>query len=102
PRDALHAALRRHRTRELVRIGGRDLLGLASVGDTVREISALAEGVIEVAVGCVRARLAAEWGAVGAAFCVLGMGKLGGAELNYSSDIDLVYVYECDGPLGNG
>src|SRR5206468_1254962 len=52
-RAELQAALRRHRRRELVRIGGRDLLGLASVEDTVRELSALAEGVIDAAVASV-------------------------------------------------
>src|SRR5207247_8962363 len=57
-RADLQAALRRHRRRELVRIGGRDLLGLASVEDTVRELYALAEGVLEGAVECVRVRLA--------------------------------------------
>ena len=96
-RAELQAALRRHRRRELVRIGGRDLLGLATVDETVREISALAEGVLEAAVSAVRARLEAEWGPAPAAFVVLGMGKLGGEELNYSSDVDLVYVYERDG-----
>ncbi len=100
PRDALQAGLRRYRSRELVRIGGRDLLGLATVDETIREISALAEGVIAGAVGCARARLAAEWGAAAVGFCVLGMGKLGGGELNYSSDVDLVYVYERDGDAG--
>jgi glutamate-ammonia-ligase adenylyltransferase len=111
PRAALQAGLRRHRRRELVRIGGRDLLGRADVAETVRELTALAEGLVDVAVACVRARLAAEWGeawapgapgARRAAFCVLGMGKLGGEELNYSSDVDLVYVYECDGEQAPG
>jgi glutamate-ammonia-ligase adenylyltransferase len=102
PRAELQAALRRHRRRELVRIGGRDLLGLASVDATVREISALAEGVIEAAVNAVRARLEAEWGAGRGGFTVLGMGKLGGDELNYSSDVDLVYVYERDGEQADG
>src|SRR5439155_308863 len=108
-RADLQAALRRHRRRELVRIGGRDLLGLASVEDTVRELSALAEGVLDAAVASVRARLAAEWGEAlvpgegrPAAFVVLGMGKLGGEELNYSSDVDLVYVYERDGEQAAG
>jgi glutamate-ammonia-ligase adenylyltransferase len=110
-RDRLHALLRRHRRREVLRIGGRDLLGLAGVEETMREITALAEGLAETAVACVRARLVEEWGeawtdAEGgrrpAGFTVLGMGKLGGEELNYSSDIDLVYVYECDGAQAPG
>jgi glutamate-ammonia-ligase adenylyltransferase len=106
-RAALQATLRRHRQREFVRIGGRDLLGLASIDETVREITALAEGAIEAAVTSVRARLADEWGDAvidgrPAGFAVLGMGKLGGEELNYSSDVDLVYVYERDGELAGG
>jgi glutamate-ammonia-ligase adenylyltransferase len=103
PRGALQAILRRHRRREILRIGGRDIGGLATVDDTVRELSALAEGLIEVATRCVRARVAADWGGdTTVPFVVLGMGKLGGEELNYSSDVDLVYVYgeEADHPSG--
>ncbi|HLK09807.1 MAG TPA: bifunctional [glutamate--ammonia ligase]-adenylyl-L-tyrosine phosphorylase/[glutamate--ammonia-ligase] adenylyltransferase [Candidatus Binatia bacterium] len=102
PRAALQAGLRLYHRGELVRIGGRDLLGLGTVDDTVRELSALAEALIEVALQSVRARLAGEWGAVDTGFTVLGMGKLGGGELNYSSDVDLVYVYERDGELPGG
>ena len=111
PHLPLDAVLRRHRRREFVRIGGRDLLRLAAVDETMREITALAEGVIEAAVAGVRARLAAEWGEAvlagpqgsrPAGFVVLGMGKLGGEELNYSSDVDLVYVYERDGSHTGG
>jgi len=107
----LEVVLRRHRRREFVRIGGRDLLQVATVDETMREITALAEGVIEAAVDGVRARLAAEWGEVlvagpqgsrPAGFVVFGMGKLGGEELNYSSDVDLVYVYERDGSHPGG
>jgi glutamate-ammonia-ligase adenylyltransferase len=94
PREQLQTVLRRHRRRELARIGGRDLLGLTTLEETVREISVLAEGTIETALACVRARLAAEWGPVDTPFVVLGMGKLGGGELNFSSDVDLVYVYD--------
>jgi glutamate-ammonia-ligase adenylyltransferase len=94
PRDDLQRVLRRHRRRELARIGGRDLLGLTTLEETVREISVLAEGTIETALACARARLAAERGIVDAPFVVLGMGKLGGGELNFSSDVDLVYVYD--------
>ena len=106
-RAGLQSVLRRHRHREFVRIGGRDLLGLASIDETVREITALAEGAMEAAVTRVRARLADEWGdplvdGRPAGFAVLGMGKLGGEELNYSSDVDLVYVYEQDGELKGG
>src|SRR5262249_53312133 len=61
-RAILQRCLRVHRRRELVRIGGRDLAGLATVDDTVRELSALAEATIEVATRSARARVATEWG----------------------------------------
>jgi glutamate-ammonia-ligase adenylyltransferase len=102
-RAELQALLRRYRRHELVRIGGRDLTGLGSVDDTVRELSALAEAAIEIATRSVRARVVAEWGADTAVpFVVLGMGKLGGGELNYSSDVDLVYVYGEEADHANG
>jgi glutamate-ammonia-ligase adenylyltransferase len=90
--------LRRHKRRHVVRIGARDLLRLASVEETVRELSALAEGAIEVALRYARAQAAKDYGDFAGAdalrFVVLAMGKLGGAELNFSSDIDLVYLFD--------
>src|SRR4029453_12510207 len=84
---------RPYRRREQVRIGGRDLLGLATVDETVCELSVLADAVIAAALTTVRVRVAEEWGGnAPVAFAVVGMGKLGGQELNYSSDVDLVYV----------
>ncbi len=102
-RVELQACLRRYRRQELVRIGGRDLVGLGSVDDIIRELSMLAEAAIDVATRSVRARIAADWsGDTPVPFVVIGMGKLGGEELNYSSDVDLVYVYgeEADHPNG--
>jgi len=102
-RDTLQARLRLYRRRELLRVGGRDLLGLGSVDDTLRELSALADAVIDAAAASTRARLAEEWKSdAPVAFVVLGMGKLGGGELNYSSDVDLVYAYERDGDHPGG
>jgi glutamate-ammonia-ligase adenylyltransferase len=102
-RDVLQSRLRLYRRREQLRIGGRDLLDLAGVDATVRELSALADAVIEAAHTCTRARIAAEWGGdAPEAVVVMGMGKLGGQELNYSSDVDLVYVYERDGEHPSG
>src|SRR5262249_44441399 len=103
PRDTLHARLRLYRRRELLRVGGRDLLGLATVDDTMRELSALADARLRAALACPRARVVGEWGGAAAvAFVGLGMGKLGGAELNYSSDVDLIYVYDRDGDHPGG
>jgi glutamate-ammonia-ligase adenylyltransferase len=92
------ALLRRHKRRQVLRIGARDLLRLAPVVETVREISSLAEAATEVAVSHARLQVAREYGGFDAGdalrFVVLGMGKLGGEELNFSSDVDLVYLFE--------
>ena len=88
-------ALRRFHRREMLRIGARDLLHVASVGETVRALSQLAEIVIHTAYQLVNEELRKTYGRpVGeTGFVVLGMGKLGGRELNYSSDVDLIYLY---------
>lgn len=89
-------ALRRFRLREFLRIGVRDVAGLARVTSTTREISLLAEACIRVALRmAVEEREAA--GGLPGRIAVLGMGKLGGRELHYSSDVDLVFVYQEDG-----
>ncbi len=68
-----------------------------------QDLSDLADACIEVSVRLARARAESRFGtpigARGAAarFVVLGLGKLGGQELNYSSDIDLVFLYDEDG-----
>jgi len=99
--------LRRMARREMFRIGARDLLGLASLGETLAAITLLAEVAIDLAVVQARSALAAERGDVVDAdgapvgFVVLGLGKLGGGELNYSSDVDLVYLYS-DAPAAEG
>ena len=100
----LHRLLRRVRARELVRIALRDLRR-ARVGEVTGELSSLATACLDVAIRFHDRRLRERHGAPegladrepGAGFCVLAMGKLGARELNFSSDIDLVYVYEKDG-----
>jgi [glutamine synthetase] adenylyltransferase / [glutamine synthetase]-adenylyl-L-tyrosine phosphorylase len=98
----LHRALRRLASAEMYRIGARDLLGLATLDETVTALTLLADVSIGVALEHSRRLLAAQHGDAVApdgrplGFVVLGMGKLGGGELNYSSDVDLVYMYESD------
>jgi glutamate-ammonia-ligase adenylyltransferase len=93
------AALRRQRTREMVRIAWRDLSGGATVPQVLSETSAFADAVIEVAVGIATKELEHTYGIPRSAsgepqgLVVLGMGKLGGGELNFSSDIDLIFVF---------
>ena len=97
-------ALRRFRRREMLRIGVRDLLRLADVVETTASLSDLASILIDAAYGVVDAGLRTQFGVpmhrnrqgrwVETGFTVIGMGKLGGHELNYSSDVDVLYVCE--------
>jgi glutamate-ammonia-ligase adenylyltransferase len=97
-------ALRRCRRRETLRIGVRDLLRLATVRETTGSLSDLACLLIHAAYEIVKADLDRQYGVpmhlnrqkrwVETKFAVIGMGKLGGHELNYSSDVDLIYLYE--------
>jgi len=98
-------ALRRLHRREILRIGARDLIGRAPLVETTGDLSRLADAVVEAAYEFLRADLEARFG-LGQAppFAIVGLGKLGGRELNYSSDIDLLFVYEheCELRHGNG
>jgi [glutamine synthetase] adenylyltransferase / [glutamine synthetase]-adenylyl-L-tyrosine phosphorylase len=95
--------LRRFRRREMLRIGVRDLLRLADVPETTGCLSDLASILIHAAYEIVDEDLRLQYGIpmhknrqgrwVETGFAVMGMGKLGGHELNYSSDVDLIYVY---------
>ena len=85
-------ALRRFRRREMLAIGVRDLLRKASVEETTAALSVLAEVLIERAYTVCRAALRGTYGLARSGFTVLAMGKLGGGELNFSSDVDLMYV----------
>lgn len=97
-------ALRRFRRREMLRIGVRDLLRLATVPETTGSLSDLACLLIHAAYEIVDADLRRQYGVpmhqnrqrrwTETKFAVIGMGKLGGHELNYSSDVDLIYLYE--------
>jgi glutamate-ammonia-ligase adenylyltransferase len=104
--EDLLRALRQYRKREMLRIGLRDLMGRADLTETVTELSNLAEVCLQAAYAWYDAELRARFGAPvivtdgtvrPAGFAVIGMGKLGGGELNFSSDIDLMYVYTADG-----
>ena len=106
-------ALARFKRREMLRISARDILRVIDVGGTTTELSRLAESVIDCVYETCRARLVSRHGIPQtpdgrggmreARFTVLGMGKLGGEELNYSSDIDLIYCYDGEeGHTGGG
>ena len=98
--ESLKKVLRKLRQQVLARIILRDLNGLADFHEVVQTISDLADFSIKVAVEYLHQWQVAEYGqpldAQGKqqSLIVIGMGKLGGAELNVSSDIDLIFAYE--------
>ena len=95
----LLAALRRVRHTQMLRIAWRDLAGWASLTEVLADLSALADACIRKALEFATATLGERHGLPRHAngqvmeLLVVAMGKLGGGELNFSSDIDLVLVY---------
>lgn len=90
--DARLDALRRFQRRELLRIGAGDLFALLDLPGVTLQLSHLADCLVDLCLG-IAARQA---GTAADGFAVIGMGKLGGAELNYSSDIDLLFLADDD------
>ena len=103
--DDLPAALRRYRADEMVRLGAREL-GLGSPIEVGAELAHLADVCLDAAIAHHQAELSAQHGPPivrgddgsqrAAELAVIGMGKLGGEELNFASDIDVIYVYSSD------
>ncbi|MCB1024297.1 MAG: hypothetical protein KDB79_07900, partial [Acidobacteria bacterium] len=97
----------RFRRRELIRIYLKDIRGLCTIAEITEEISNLADAILEYALQISRQELDNKFGvplevderskSTPAKFCVVALGKLGSKELNYSSDIDLVFIYSNDG-----
>jgi glutamate-ammonia-ligase adenylyltransferase len=91
--------LRLFKRRQMLYIGVRDLLRLCSVEETLTALSVLAEALVSAAYWICSSALRQEWEVpktVFTGFTVIGMGKLGGGELNFSSDVDVIYVYESE------
>jgi glutamate-ammonia-ligase adenylyltransferase len=98
--DELMSALRDIRRRELVRIGWRDIAGFAPLKEVVETLSCLADAAIRTALVMAHRESSRQHGEpIGAdsgknmGLVVLGLGKLGGRELNFSSDVDLLFAY---------
>lgn len=99
--------LARFRRRELLRIYLRDIRHTATLVETTDELSNLADSVLAYALNFARQELENLYGAplctdergrtATADFCIVALGKLGSRELNYASDIDLLYLYSGDG-----
>jgi [glutamine synthetase] adenylyltransferase / [glutamine synthetase]-adenylyl-L-tyrosine phosphorylase len=104
--------LRRFRKREMVRVGVRDLTRQGDLVETTEDLSNLADVCLSSAYEVCLHELVARYGKpMGldeagqpqpSEFAILGLGKLGGQELNFSSDIDLMFLYTCDGETSNG
>jgi len=100
---AVLAALRRFKRRETLRIGYGDVICGQNLRTVTAQISHLADAILESAVRAARRGLEEKRGCPRrpdggrARFVVLALGKLGGVELNYSSDIDLIFLYDVDG-----
>ena len=102
--------LRRYKRRETLRIGLRDLLKAADVETTTLELSNLAEAALQHCYEIGRDEIMQpkfgtplnEEGTAPCHFAIIGMGKLGGYELNFSSDIDLIFVYSDDAQTDTG
>jgi glutamate-ammonia-ligase adenylyltransferase len=99
--------LARFRRRELLRIYLHDLRRTNSIVETTEELSNLADAALAYALNLARQELDNRYGAplctdergrkTTASFCVVALGKLGSRELNYASDIDLLFLYSDDG-----
>jgi glutamate-ammonia-ligase adenylyltransferase len=99
--------LAQFRRRELLRIYLRDIRGLGTIAEITEEISNLADAILEYALQIARQELNNRYGvpletdeknrSKQAEFCIVGLGKLGSKELNYASDIDLLFLYSNEG-----
>ena len=101
--SSLKPTLRRVKQRAFARIASRDLSGRADLAEVVESMTLLAEHTVAVALAVCETALIARYGTPKNGkgerqrLIVVGMGKLGGRELNVSSDIDLIFVYPEDG-----
>ena len=91
--------LRFWKGREMVRIALREISGAAPLEETLIELSQLADICLTTVYDHWNAELRQRWGSPESQFAIIGLGKLGGRELNHSSDVDLIFVYRDEGQL---
>ena len=106
--ESIGRTLRIFRSREMIRIAWRDLAGLAGLGETVKDLSFFADACIDSALSWLYEFMKYEFGVPTGPngepqkLVVIGMGKLGAFELNFSSDVDLVFAYPEAGETKRG
>ena len=101
--DAKTHALNSLKRREILRIGLKDILNNAEVAETTTELSILANTLTEKLFdNCYQFILSKyKIEKVKQSYCIISLGKLGGGELNYSSDIDIIIFYDEESKIGN-
>jgi [glutamine synthetase] adenylyltransferase / [glutamine synthetase]-adenylyl-L-tyrosine phosphorylase len=92
-------AMRLWKAREMVRIALREVASAARLEQTTSELSQIAEICIRGVYEHWNAELRKRFGSPAGEFAILALGKLGGHELNYSSDVDLIFLYDKEGEL---
>src|SRR6266542_725983 len=97
--DQGFSALRLWKGREMTRIAVRELANVASLEETTGELSQVAEICIRNVFEHWNTELRQQYGSPKAEFAILALGKLGGGELNHSSDVDLLFLYSEEGQL---
>jgi len=106
--DMAKAVLRRFRNYQMVRLAWRDFLDYASLEESLLDLSALAEALVICARDWLYKEMCAQYGTpmdkagTPQPLLILGMGKLGGRELNFSSDIDLIFTFPEHGETVGG
>jgi glutamate-ammonia-ligase adenylyltransferase len=101
--DEVKSRLRRFRHRYMLRVLWREVMATATLAETLDALSMLADRLLEAAMRYALRQVETRFGGFRddagepVPFVVLGMGKLGGGELNFSSDIDLVYLFPAEG-----
>jgi len=82
------ARLLRFREEQLVRIAARDLLDMDDISTTARALSSVADVILDIAIRQIKPEIP---------FCVIGLGRFGGGELSYQSDLDVIFVHATSG-----
>src|SRR5213595_2390519 len=95
------AALRFWKGREMTRVALRELANVAPLEETTAELSQIAEICIRRVFEHWNAEFRKRYGSPNAEFAILALGKLGGGELNHSSDVDLLFLYSDEGQLAS-
>ena len=108
PEDKILPLLRRYKNDEIWRIALRNILGNANLPTTTEELSDLGEAVLQAIYPSIEAEMRETHGTpltpdgIPATFAIVAMGKFGGRELNFSADLDVMYVYSAEGETTKG